>query len=312
MKIWKHIQSKLALDIPVYLITVIDNTGSTPGRKGFKMMVAQDGEIFGSIGGGVMEYKLVEKAKKELHADNPKILFLNQIHKSNTSDSSGMICSGEQVNVFHPLNKKDHLELIQAIVLINKGTLLLSPDGLYYSMNTPPLRFESNLKSETVWSFQEQLNYKDRLFIVGAGHVGLATTQLSTFLGFEVTILDNRKHLNTFMENGAANNKFIINYEDVATQIPEGEDVFIAVMTNKYAEDKLVLSQLKNHNVKYIGVLGSSAKLEKMFTAFELENIQFNTKPVAPIGIAIKSETPEEIAVSITAELIAIRNKGYK
>jgi len=309
MKIWKQIQTKLAQDIAVYLITVIDNNGSTPGRIGFKMMVAQDGEIFGSIGGGVMEYKLVEKAKKMLLLDQPEVLYVNQIHESNTKESSGMICSGSQVNVFHPLNKTDHLELIQAMVLINKGTLLLSPDGLYYSMNTPSQRFEAVLKSDIVWSFQEQLNYTDKLFIIGAGHVGLATTQLSKFLGFEVTIIDNREDLNTWNENGAADRKLVINYEDVIDYIPEGQNVYVAIMTNKYTEDKTVLMKLKNHEVKYIGVLGSNAKLEKMFDAFETEKISFVTKPHAPIGISIKSETPEEIAVSIVAELIAIRNR---
>lgn len=308
MKIWKQIQAKLEQDISVYLITVIDNQGSTPGRKGFKMMVAADGIIYGSIGGGVMEYKLVEKVKKILLAGNPEIFYLNQIHKSNTSESSGMICSGQQVNVFHPLNKKDHFELVQAIVLFNKGTLLLSPDGLFYSMNNPRYRFESNLKSDTTWSFQEHLNYKDKLFIIGAGHVGLALTQLSKFVGFEVTIFDNRENLNTWNDNVTADHKSIINYQDILGHIPEGEDIFIAIMTNKYAEDKLVLSKLANHKVKYIGVLGSDAKLTKMFEVFEEDNIRFLTAPKAPIGIAIKSETPEEIAVSIVSELIAVRN----
>ena len=54
MKFWKHLLSKLRDTQNVYLLTVIENIGSSPGRKGFKMLVAEDGFIFGSIGGGVM------------------------------------------------------------------------------------------------------------------------------------------------------------------------------------------------------------------------------------------------------------------
>ena len=73
--IFKQILTKLKENQRVYLLTVIQNSGSSPGRKGFKMMVAEDGFISGSIGGGVMEYKLVEATKKLFRKEKLPILF---------------------------------------------------------------------------------------------------------------------------------------------------------------------------------------------------------------------------------------------
>jgi len=66
MKIWRFIKDKLEKDIPVVLLYVLDSKGSSPGRQGFKMAVTNDGEISGTIGGGIMEHKLVELSKSAL------------------------------------------------------------------------------------------------------------------------------------------------------------------------------------------------------------------------------------------------------
>ena len=77
MKLWQHLQERLKGNQKVYLLTVIENIGSSPGRKGFKMIVAQDGFIFGSIGGGVMEFTLVEEAKQLLQESSIKTSLYN-------------------------------------------------------------------------------------------------------------------------------------------------------------------------------------------------------------------------------------------
>ncbi len=71
------------------------------------MLVAEDGFIFGSVGGGIMEFSLVEEVKTLLSKEKNPIFLKKQIHRGKIKDGSGMICSGEQTIVFHPLNKKD-------------------------------------------------------------------------------------------------------------------------------------------------------------------------------------------------------------
>ena len=80
MKIWHQILEKLKENKTVYLLTVIQNSGSSPGRKGFKMMISDENFIFGSVGGGVMEFALVEEAKQLLQEKKSSIFIKKQIH----------------------------------------------------------------------------------------------------------------------------------------------------------------------------------------------------------------------------------------
>ena len=100
MKHWQFIKKKLEQKCTLYLMTVIHHKGSSPGRQGFKMVVANDNEIYGSVGGGVMEYNLVEFCKEQLKDSEPKSFLKRQIHKGTIVDGSGMICSGEQTVIF--------------------------------------------------------------------------------------------------------------------------------------------------------------------------------------------------------------------
>jgi xanthine dehydrogenase accessory factor len=145
---------------------------------------------------------------------------------------------------------------------------------------------------------------------VGGGHVGLSVSQLFRQLNFYVIVFDNRDNLNTFESNTFAHQKHVIEYAAIADYIKEGSDSYVAIMTNKYTDDKLVLSKLLQNNYAYIGVLGSKAKLKTMWEVLQKEGFEQEEldKIFAPIGIHIKSETPEEIAVSIAAEIIQVKN----
>lgn len=313
MKFWQQLLNKLQENQTVYVLTVIQNAGSSPGRKGFKMLVAKDGFIFGSVGGGVMEFTLVEEAKKLIQEVKHPILFRKQIHQGNGKGKSGMICSGEQTVVFHPFGNSE-MELVQQILdcLQNnqQKTICFSPTGIEFIENIFTNKYETNIQSEFAWQFKELIGFKETITIVGGGHVGLAVSQLFKQLNFHVVVFDNRQNLNTLNVNTFTNQKFVIDYADIEKHIKQGNDSYVVIMTNKYTDDKLVLSQLIRNNYQFIGMLGSKAKLKIMwdvmlqegFTQQELDAIY------APIGLHIKSETPEEIAVSIAAQIIQVKN----
>lgn len=314
MDFWQQLLTQLQQDKKVYLLTVIENFGSSPGRKGFKMLVADDGFIFGSVGGGVMEFTLVEEVKELLQKENQSIFFKKQIHQGNGKDKSGMICSGEQTVVFHPLQTTDILliENISNCINHNKSqTLTFTQNGIQLSKSTITNQYETQIESENKWTFKEHIGFKETLYIVGGGHVGLAVSKLFRFLNFTVVVFDNRDNLNTLESNTFAHQKHVINYTKIADFIKKGNDSYVAIMTNKYTEDKLVLSQLLRNNYAYIGVLGSKAKLKTMWEVLQQEGFKQEELDTvfAPIGIHIKSETPEEIAISIAAEIIQTKNK---
>src|SRR5215207_6563724 len=90
------------------LLVVAESSGSSPGRQGYKMAVGADGELIGSIGGGVMEVSLVEESRKLLSVP-PAIAggFWEQVHRKDTENASGMICSGKQTVIFKLLTRSD-------------------------------------------------------------------------------------------------------------------------------------------------------------------------------------------------------------
>lgn len=317
MIFWQHILDRLQDNQRVYVLTVIQNAGSSPGRKGFKMFVAQDEFIFGSIGGGVMEHSLVEETKRLLLEENPPTFIKKQIHRGRIKDGSGMICSGEQTVAFHCLDS-NHISVIQDIIncLQNgeKGSLSLTPKSFYFSHKLMENQFDCRIDSNEDWFFEEHLGYRETLHIVGGGHVGVAVSELFVKLGFYVVVFDNRKDLNTLDSNHFAHQKLVIDYHTIQDYVPQGSHNYVAIMTNKYTDDKLVVSKLIKNNYPFIGVLGSKAKLKTMwknllkegFTRLELSRIY------APIGLSIKSETPMEIAVSIAAQIIQVKNENRK
>lgn len=313
MIFWQHILEKLKDNQNIYVLTVIENLGSSPGRKGFKMLVAQDGFIFGSIGGGVMEFTLVKEAQELLLEKKSPTFIKKQIHKGNIKEGSGMICSGEQTVAFHCLTQK-HISVVENIIHCikngEKGKLHLTPNSFNFLNKTLENQFKYQISSNKDWFFEEHIGFRETLYIIGGGHVGVAVSDLLRKLGFYVVVFDDRENLNTLENNNFAHEKRVINYKEIDTYIADGNNTFIAIMTNKYTDDQLVLSKIIRNNYKFIGVLGSKAKLKTMwkvlqkkgFTKQELEKVK------APIGVSIQSETPEEIAVSIAAQIIQIKN----
>jgi xanthine dehydrogenase accessory factor len=317
MIFWKHILKKLQDNQKVYVLTVIENFGSSPGRKGFKMLVAQDRFIFGSVGGGIMETSLVEEAQKLLLEENSPTFIKKQIHKGHIKDGSGMICSGEQTIAFHCLNFSD-ISVIENIFdcLQNgdKGTLRIMPESFSFSVKRLASQFDYQINSNEDWFFEEHIGFRETLYIVGGGHVGVAVSELFVKLGFYVIVLDNRIFLNTLDNNDFAHQKLVVDYNNIQDYVRQENHSYVVIMTNKYNDDKLVVSKLIRNNYKFIGVLGSKAKVKTMwkdllkegFTRLELNTIY------APIGLSIKSETPEEIAVSIAAQIIQVKNQDRK
>lgn len=315
MNFWQQVLSKIQEDQQAYLLTVIENIGSSPGRKGFKMLIAGDGFICGSIGGGVMEFSLVEEARSLLEKGDMRIFLKRQIHRGHKEHASGMICSGEQTVVFHPLDSKD-MEMVQELINCEEenrnGILELGDDSIRFLPDQVIKEFDCEIKSQDVWLFREPVGVVNTLYIIGGGHVSVAVSDLFVSLGFHVEVFDDRQNLNTLESNTSAHKKQVINFHEVQDYVINGSHSYVAIMTNRYVDDKLVLSKLIGAEYAYIGVLGSKAKLKAMWEVLQREGVSKEKldKVHGPIGLTIKSQTPIEIAVSIAAEVIQLKNKN--
>jgi xanthine dehydrogenase accessory factor len=130
-------------------------------------------------------------------------------------------------------------------------------------------------------------------------------------LGFYVTVFDNRhKELTTFKNNSFAHNKQIIDYKNAAEVIPEGDQVYVAIMTFAHKNDMQVLEQLLDKNIKYLGMMGSDDKVASVFNELENPAIpRHKLNQLHPhIGLTIHSHTPDQIAVSKAAKIIQVKN----
>lgn len=311
MNFWKRLHHQLSSGKPAVLLYVLDSEGSSPGRKGFKMYVAEGKEMQGSIGGGIMEHKLVELARELLDKGSFSPFIKRQIHQTNIAENkSGMICSGEQTVAFYYLTPalSDGIKLLAEG---KEGVLLLNQTGVSFTADSNQKeQFVSVVLDEKHWLFQEKIGFKNKLYIIGGGHVGLAFSQLAYWLNFHIILLDNREGLNTFAENKFTHEKRIVNYNEIDFHVSEGEDVYVVLMSFGYKTDEQILKRLIGKKVKYFGVMGSQAKMKTLFENLIKEGYskEYLEGIHTPIGIPIFSKTPEEIAVSIAAEIIKVKN----
>ncbi|MCD9189311.1 MAG: XdhC family protein [Pyrinomonadaceae bacterium] len=316
LELWQFAADKLKRKESLILLIVAESSGSSPGRQGFKMIVSHD-EMRGSIGGGVMEVALAENSKFKIQNSKFKISseIVEQIHRKNAENASGMICSGKQTVILFELDNS-HLETVEIIIFTLENLRPLQLRITHHEFRIcevetrkPDFRFSRTGEKE--FMYEEILGFKNKLFIVGGGHCALALSEIMTKMDFRLSLFDDREKLNTLAKNDFVHEKTIIeSYEKIGDFIESGANVYVVVMTLGYKFDELVIRALFDKNFKYFGVLGSRAKMKTLLSSLEKEG--FDKEKLArirtPVGLPINSHTPEEIAVSIAAEIIAVKN----
>lgn len=304
--VWQFVSNALTKGVPVALLWVVESHGSSPGRRGFHMAATVDA-CTGTIGGGIMEHKLVELSRAMLSQGETEFILKTQFHdKEHPIDQSGMICSGMQRVVIVPLNAQ-HLTLVRA--LQSGGTLEITP--LTISAISHAAESVFVYKDDTEWHYRELIGSVPALYIIGGGHVSLALSELMSRLGFAVYVYDDRPQLNTFETNLFAVEKTITTYETIGAVLPADGQDYVVIMTIGYRNDKIVLKQIIDRNFRYLGMLGSVEKVRILFDELREEGIPQSLldRVHAPIGLPIASRTAYEIAVSIAAEIIREKNK---
>ncbi len=315
---WKLIDSSLDKGIAVMLLYVLGSNGSSPGRQGFFMAVNETAQMEGSIGGGIMEHKFVEMAKQRLEGqeENEQEIRKQYHDKSAATNQSGMICSGEQTILLYRI-KQSELTIIQNIIQSleqhQNGTLTLSPGGINFSIAIPEKDFHFEMRSDNDWRYVEKTGYKNKLSIVGGGHCALALSKLMSNMDFYIRVYDDRQALKTMLENNAAHEKHFVNdYTELKELVSPGPNDYVVIMTFGYRTDDIAIGALIENEFAFFGVLGSRAKMKKMMIAYRNQGIkeELLQRIHASVGLLIKSQTPEEIAVSIAAAIIAVKNKN--
>lgn len=260
----------------VVVATIRSSDGSAPRHAGAQMVVTDEGLAAGTIGGGMLEHKALVAAESILkHRGSCSAWF--QL-TSDKAASLGMICGGTVIVDFRYLAADD-------------------PGSLSW--------VHEQMAAE---------NQAIRVFVFGGGHVSQAVVPLLRTVGFAPVVLEDRPefaHPDLFP---AAAELKLIDMHAVSDSVTLTPEDYVLILTRGHEHDLAVQSQVMRLHPAYIGVIGSRTKtraltdrlLAEGFSAEDFRNV------FAPVGVPIGSETPEEIAVSIVAQLIVMRAQGLE
>lgn len=159
--------------------------------------------------------------------------------------------------------------------------------------------------------FLEALHHVNKLYIIGAGHCGKALGHLARLCGYYVCLVDNRRELIDNDLSTYCHESIYSDYTNLDKAIQFGPGILVVIMTHGHLHDKQVLQQCLRKDLKYLGMIGSKHKVAETFA--RLREQGFSAEELAechaPVGLAIGSQTPYEIAVSIMAEIICESKK---
>jgi xanthine dehydrogenase accessory factor len=278
----------------VALCTVVQARGSTPQGAGAAMLVLADGKTLGTLGGGCVEAEVRVQAQRLMAESRNQLLTFRLDHDYGWDD--GLVCGGTMdiaVEVIGSPSKLAPLEtLLETVAAGREGSWVIEvTDG-----QSKPARFEMPLAPTPC------------LLIAGAGHVGQALAELAGQMDFRVTVVDDRADFANSARLGAAR-CIVGEIEGELARFPIDRHTYVVIVTRGHRHDGRALMAVVNSPACYVGLIGSKRKVHTIFEELHQQGIssELLAKVHAPIGLEIGAATPAEIAVSIAAELIAVR-----
>ena len=278
------------------------------------MFVTETGKIAGTIGGGMMEFNVIERAREILNREEFAAEIKTLYHRnSGPGEKSGMICGGSQTNLYYlcrPAADKSALE--QAIDILEKdisGSLYIQPEGISVKeksleLKQPPIQLTQTASG---WVYEEQLLNRKRVAIVGGGHCSLALSRVMKQLGYEVLVFDTRSYASTLAQNVYGRSiRIVEDYQSVGEFISFPLLTTVVVMTSDFSSDVRALLGILSVNFPFIGVMGSQSKIARIVRELVQAGVSeaVLSRIHAPVGLPIGSHTPEEIAISIAAQIL--------
>ncbi|HSW49288.1 MAG TPA: XdhC/CoxI family protein [Bryobacteraceae bacterium] len=238
------------------LATIVSARGSIPAYESAKMLIRENGSIFGTVGGGCVEAQVLTVAREVIETGRPKTLSFDLSGRD--LEESGLICGGE-LEIF-----------IEAV--------LPQPTAI----------------------------------IFGAGHISKGLSKIASLAGFAVTVVDDRASFASRERFPEAEEVHAAEYESVFPQLPVNESSYLIIVTRGHKDDLRVLRLAAASAARYVAMIGSKKKVIEILRDLEKEGVPKASleRVHAPMGLDIGAVTPEEIAVSVVAEMIALRRNA--
>jgi xanthine dehydrogenase accessory factor len=304
----------------IVIATVISTSGSTPAKAGSSALFDSNGLIYGTVGGGILEGRVTALAREYAGRGLSKVH--NFEFDNDISDKDEAICGGS-ASVLIDSTPGNHMKVFNEFrgMLDRRRSAVIATsfrktdDGKAgIERNVFPAGDTAIPTSETDEGLLllESFDPPKKLIIAGAGHIGKVLCHLGSILDFEVTVVDDRPEFANRENLPDADNIFVGDVGKELNRIEKDPDTFVVIVTRGHNDDSNALRACIGGNTAYTGMIGSKTKIEKMRRNF-LENGWATSDQWSslhtPIGLEIGSRTVEEIAISIAAELVLVRNR---
>ena len=252
---------------------VVDTKGSAPRKKGAVMLMREDGSTVGTVGGGLLEAETQKLCRKTFETKERSHIYRFTLDEKQKG-ALDMGCGGD------------------AVIQID-----------YISANDPG-------------DFVKEFKLASTAYIFGGGHVAYALEPVLRHVDFRTVVIDDREEYANPQRYPKADRTIVVDdFGDAFDDIETDEDSYIIIVTRGHRGDLKVLRQAIRRPFAYLGMIGSRRKNQLLYDTLRQEGVTEEqiAQIHAPIGLDIGSETPEEIAISIVAEIISERagkNRG--
>ncbi|MDP6102065.1 MAG: XdhC/CoxI family protein [Dehalococcoidia bacterium] len=331
---------------PFVIATVVGTQGSTPQKPGAKLLVREDGSGVGTLGGGCVEGDIWFAASMLLKEGGEPTLTEYELNED-IAAREGLVCGGTMHFLIDPVfDPKAILQPVSNVVgaydgsrsvglatLLkpseNKGTigdkLYIGEDGEVKGSVGESLRdievadalreltdygrVKTLVTQDGARVFMEGYTTPAAVIIAGGGHIGKSLAPLVTMLGLRLHVIDDRPEFANKERFPEADSVVVADYAEGVTQLDLRPNSSVIVATRGHREDDRALEAAVRSPAGYVGLVGSRRKTiliyeELLQHGIPLERLQ---AVHAPIGLDIGAKTPEEIALSIVAEIVAFR-----
>lgn len=320
------------------LATPVRRSGSVPCGSQSRLLVREDGSSLGTVGGGLLEAQVLQQTPNAIAADGPLLLEFELTQDE--ASRAGMICGGSCTVLIEPIRPGRSLEVYAAAaqaeadgsdvtlitVLLDQGALhklALLPGGTLVGSTGVPatdkllreMAERRGVTEEPCYTVEpfgvciQSVCSLPSLYIFGAGHIAIPVQRLAELVGFRTNVVDDRAEFANVQRFPQADQVLVVTPEEAFRTLPIDAGAYIVAITRGHVQDEDVVARALQTPAKYVGMIGSKRKVAAI--SERLRERGFGEADIArlhaPIGIDIGAETVEEIALSIVAELVAVR-----
>ncbi|MBT2605200.1 XdhC family protein [Bacillus sp. ISL-53] len=343
--IYKEILRCKNLGLRGVLGTIISTQGSTYQKNGAKCFIAEDGKLTGLVSGGCVEGDIKEIALQIIEEGQPKIIHYDFQDKGDLIWGLGLGCNGKinillepyipttsESELFEEWFKQGMDKTLHSIIVVEAANSslvgskwIIDPETQEYNhipfkeiindyvskkdLQSNYCKLENIDGNERFQVFYDSISPSPRLVVFGAGPDAIPLVQMAKQIEWHVTVLDHRPgYINqkNFREADE-----LINFK--AGAIPEitlKENTYVVIMSHHFLHDQMMLKEVINSEAAYIGLLGPRKRTYELGKSLGITNHPNLHKIHSPIGLDIGSVTPEEIGLSILAEILMVFRGG--